>query len=227
MKLSIILPVYNEKDTILEILKKVEEVKLKDIEKEIIIIDDFSTDGTREILKNLNKHKIFFHEKNIGKGGAIRTGLKHFTGDIILFQDADLEYDPKFYNELLKPILNNETKVVYGSRMLGEHKDMYSLHYFGNNFLTMATNLFFGCKITDMETGYKVFKKEILDGINLNAERFEFEPEITAKILKKGQKIKEIPIDFNNPRDFKQGKKITWRDGVMHFLYLIKYRFFD
>lgn len=227
MKLSIIIPVFNEKDTILEILKKVEDVNLKDIEKEIIIVDDFSTDGTREKLRNLKKHKIIFHEKNIGKGGAIRTGLKQATGDIILFQDADLEYDPKFYDDLLKPILNNEAKVVYGSRMLGEHKAMYSLHYFGNNFLTITTNLLFNCKISDMETGYKIFKKEALEEINLKAERFEFEPEITAKILKRGHKIKEVPIDFNNPRDFKQGKKITWRDGIMHFFYLVKYRFFD
>ncbi|MBS3171246.1 glycosyltransferase family 2 protein [Candidatus Woesearchaeota archaeon] len=227
MKLSIIIPVYNEKETILKILKKVEDIELKYIEKEIIIVDDFSTDGTRDILKSLEKHKIFFHEKNIGKGGAIRTGLKYFTGDIVLFQDADLEYDPKFYNDLLKPILNNETKVVYGSRMLGEHKDMYSLHYFGNNFLTIATNFLFNCKISDMETCYKVFKKEVLEGISLKSEKFDFEPEITAKILKKGYKIKEVPIDFKNPRDFEQGKKITWKDGVMHFYYLLKYRFFD
>jgi len=226
-KLSIIIPVYNEKNTILEIIKKVEEVKLKDIDKEIIIIDDFSTDGTRDILKDLKKHKIFFHEKNIGKGRAIRTGLKNFTGDIVLFQDADLEYDPKFYEELLKPILNNETKVVYGSRMLGKHRDMYFLHHFGNNFLTFVTNLLFRCRITDMETGYKVFRREVLDGINLRSERFEFEPEITAKILKRGHKIKEVPVDFNNPRDFTEGKKITWKDGVKHFFYLIKYKFLE
>ncbi|MEK6937252.1 MAG: glycosyltransferase family 2 protein [Nanoarchaeota archaeon] len=227
MKLSIIVPVFNEKETILEILKKVEDVRLKDIEKEVIVVDDCSTDGTKEILKNLRKYKVFFHEKNVGKGGAIRTGLKNATGDVILFQDADLEYDPKFYEELLKPILNNETKVVYGSRMLGEHKKMYSLHYFGNNFLTIATNFLFKCKISDMETCYKVFRKEVLDGINLKSERFEFEPEITAKILKKGYKIREVPVDFNNPRNFEQGKKITWKDGVMHFYYLVKYRFFD
>ena len=227
IKLSVILPVFNEKETILEILKKVEDVKLKNIDKEIIIVDDFSTDGTREILKELKKHKIFFHEKNIGKGGALRTGIKNVTGEIVLFQDADLEYDPKFYEELIKPILNNETKVVYGSRMLGKHRDMYFLHHFGNNFLTFVTNLLFRCKITDMETGYKVFRREVLEGLNLKSERFEFEPEITAKILKKGYKIKEVPVDFDNPRDFTQGKKITWRDGVMHLFYLIKYRFLD
>src|SRR3989338_10381368 len=154
MKLSIIIPVYNEKETILKILKKVEDIELKYIEKEIIIVNDFSTDGTRDILKSLEKHKIFFHEKNIGKGGAIRTGLKYFTGDIVLFQDADLEYDPKSYSDLLKPILNNETKVVYGSRMLCHHKDMYLSHYLGNKFLTLAANTLYGCKITDMETGY-------------------------------------------------------------------------
>jgi glycosyltransferase involved in cell wall biosynthesis len=227
MKVSIIIPVYNEKDTILKILYQIENVKLKDIEKEIIVVDDFSTDGTREILKGLGNYKIVFHDKNKGKGAALKTGYKHATGQIIINQDADLEYDPQFYNELLKPILNNEAEVVYGSRMLGKHKDMYFLHFLGNNFLTIATNLLYGCRITDMETGYKVFKKEVLNNINLKSDRFDFEPEITAKLLKKGYKIKEVKIDFDNPRSFNEGKKITWRDGLMHFLYLVKYRFFD
>ena len=227
MKLSIIIPVFNEKETILQILKQIEEIDLNDIEKEIIVVDDCSTDGTKEILKNLNKYKIFFHEENKGKGAALKTGYKNATGNIILNQDADLEYDPKSYSDLLKPILNNETKVVYGSRMLGHHKDMYLSHYLGNKFLTLAANTLYGCKITDMETGYKVFKKEVIENINFKAKRFDFEPEITAKILKKGYKIKEIKIDFNKPRSFKEGKKITWKDGLKHFLYLIKYRFSD
>jgi len=193
---------------------------------EIICIDDFSTDGTRDILKSLEKHKIFFHEKNIGKGGAIRTGLKYFTGDIVLFQDADLEYDPKFYNDLLKPILNNETKVVYGSRMLGEHKDMYSLHYFGNNFLTIATNFLFNCKISDMETCYKLIPLKLIKSLNLRAKRFEFEPEVTAKILKKGIRIWEVPISYAG-REYHEGKKITWRDGIPALWTLIKYRFIN
>ena len=228
MKISIIIPVFNEKNTILEILKRVENVKLENkLEKEIIIIDDCSIDGTKEILQNLKKHKILFHEKNMGKGAALITGYKNATGDIILNQDADLEYDPNCYNDLLKPILNNETKIVFGSRMLGHHKDMYLLHYIGNKVLTLITNLLYNCKITDMETGYKVFKKEVIEGMNLKARRFDFEPEITAKMLKKGYKIMEIPIDFKNPRDFLQGKKITWKDGLEHFFYLIKYRFLN
>ena len=227
MKLSIIIPVFNEKNTILKILKQVEDVKLNNIQKEIIIVDDFSTDGTREILKNLKKHKVLFHEKNMGKGSALKTGYDNATGEIILNQDADLEYNPEDYNKLLEPILNNETKVIYGSRMLGKHKDMYSLHFFGNKFLTLATNLIYNCKITDMETGYKVFTKDVIENLNLKARRFDFEPEITAKILKRGYKIKEVPIDFVNPRGFNEGKKITWKDGVKHFLYLFKYRFFN
>ncbi len=227
MKLSIIIPVFNEKETILQVLNKIENIKLNNIKKEIIIVDDFSSDGTRDILKKLNKYSLYFHEYNQGKGAAIRTGLKNVTGDLILIQDADLEYDPKEYNKLLEPILKNETKVVYGSRMLGKHKDMYSLHFFGNKFLTFATNLIYHCKITDMETGYKLFAKEVVDGMNLKARRFDFEPEITAKILKRGYKIKEVPIDFVNPRGFNEGKKITWKDGIKHFLYLLKYRLFD
>lgn len=227
MKVSIVIPVFNEKDTIRKILYQIENVDLKDIEKEIIVVDDFSTDSTREILMSLGDYKIILHEKNKGKGAALKTGYKHATGQIIINQDADLEYDPQFYNELLKPILNNEAEVVYGSRMLGKHKDMYFLHYLGNNVLTLATNLLYGCKITDMETGFKVFKKEVLKDIDLKSDRFDFEPEITAKLLKKGYKIKEVKIDFDNPRSFKEGKKITWRDGLMHFLYLVKYRFSD
>ena len=227
MKVSIVIPVYNEKDTILKILYQIENVDLKDIEKEIIVVDDFSTDGTREMLIGLGNYKIIFHDKNKGKGAALKTGYEHATGQIIINQDADLEYDPQFYNELLKPILDNETKVVYGSRMLGKHTNMYFLHFLGNNVLTLATNLLYGCRITDMETGYKVFKKEVLKDISLKSDRFDFEPEMTAKLLKKGYKIKEVKIDFDNPRSFKEGKKITWKDGLMHFLYLVKYRFSD
>ena len=226
MKVSIIIPVFNEKNTILEILRKIDNQKLKDIEKEIIIVDDCSTDGTRDILNKLErKYKIIYHEKNKGKGGALTTGYKYASGEIILNQDADLEYNPNDYQKLLDPILKNETKVVYGSRMLGHHINMYSLHFFGNKFLSLATNIIYACKVTDMETGYKVFRKEVIDGMNLKANKFDFEPEITAKILKRGYKIIEVPIDFTNPRTFSQGKKITWKDGVKHFIYLLKYRF--
>lgn len=231
MKLSIIIPVYNEEKSILEAINKVKRVKLENITKEIIIIDDFSTDNTKEILTKLKDSslKIFFHQKNQGKGAAIRTALKYATGDIILIQDADLEYDPIEYEKLLKPIIENETKVVYGSRLNAIKKNlqkMYKLHYLGNLFLTIMTNILYGAKITDMETGYKVFRKEVIENINLKAKRFDFEPEITAKILKKGYKITEVPINFIG-RGFNEGKKITWKDGVKALYYLIKYRFTD
>mgnify|MGYP001572262757 FL=1 len=229
--LSIIIPAYNEEKNILEIISRVKNVKLGSIRKEIIIVDDFSTDNTRKLLSELKDSslKIFFHQKNMGKGAAIRTALKHATGGIILIQDADLEYDPAEYPKLLKPILENETKVVYGSRLSAIRKNlknMYKLHYFGNMFLTAMTNILYGAKITDMETCYKVFRKEVVRSINLKARRFDFEPEITAKILKKGYKIKEIPINFVG-RKFDEGKKITWADGIKALFYLIKYRLVD
>ena len=231
MRLSIIIPAYNEEKNVLEVINKVKKVNLGSITKEIIIIDDFSTDNTKKILSELKEPglKIFFHQKNQGKGSAIRTGLKYATGDIILIQDADLEYNPKEYPELLKPILENKTKVVYGSRLEAikqNLENMYKLHYLGNIFLTLMTNLLYGTKITDMETCYKVFKREVITDIRLRAKRFDFEPEMTAKILKKGYKITEIPINFVG-RKFDEGKKITWKDGIMAMYSLIKYRFID
>lgn len=231
MKLSIIIPVYNEEKTILEIINRIKREKLGNIKKEIIIIEDFSTDSTKKILSRLkdNSLKIYYHKKNQGKGSAIRTGLKYATGDIILIQDADLEYDPKEYKKLLRPILQNKAKVVYGSRLEVIRKNlkkMYKLHYIGNLFLTFLTNLLYGADITDMETGYKVFKKDVIKNIKLRSKRFDFEPEVTAKILKKGYKIKEVPISFAG-RKFNEGKKITWKDGVKALFYLIKYRFID
>lgn len=229
-KLSVIIPAYNEEKTILEVIERVKKAKIS-YAKEIIIIDDFSTDNTKNILKKINDKsiRIFYHQKNMGKGAAIRTGLKNSTGDIILIQDADLEYNPNDYKNLLKPIIENNVKVVYGSRLGAIRKNiknMYKLHYIGNLFLTLMTNLLYHTKITDMETGYKVFRREVIGDINLNANRFDFEPEITAKILKKGYKIYEVPISFAG-RKFKEGKKITWRDGIEAVYYLIKYRFFD
>lgn len=228
MKLSIIIPVYNEKKTILELIKKVKEVSVN-LEKEIIIVDDCSTDGTTELLSKLKDVKVIFHKTNQGKGAAIKTALKHITGDIILIQDADLEYEPKDYPQLIKPILEGKTKVVYGSRFKGKKilaKERWKIpsHYIGNILLSLITTLLYGRYITDMETGYKVFTKDVIDNITLNAKGFEFEPEITVKILKKGYKIIEVPISYKS-RSFNEGKKITWKDGVKALWYLIKYRF--
>ena len=231
LKLSVIIPAYNEEKTIGAVIGSVQKAALNGIKKEIIVVDDFSTDDTRKILLGLkgSNLKIFFHQKNQGKGTAIRTGLKHVTGDIILIQDADLEYNPSEYGKLLRPIIEDNKNVVYGTRLeYIKHnvKNMNRLHFIGNIFLTHITNLFYNTRITDMETGYKVFRKEVIDKIKLKAKRFDFEPEITAKILKKGYKICEVPITFK-ARKFDEGKKITWRDGIKALFYLIKYRFIN
>ncbi len=225
--LSIIMPAYNEEKTITQVINRVVKVSLKNIKKELIIVDDFSKDKTRQILSKIkNKDiKIFYHIKNMGKGSAIRTALKHATGDIILIQDADLEYDPQEYPKLLEPILKGK-KVVYGTRLScirEHHTNMYWLHFFGNWLLTTTTNILYGSRLTDMETGYKVFRKDVVKNMKLKSKRFDFEPEITAKILKRGYKIHEVPILFKG-RKFDEGKKITWRDGIKALFYLIKYR---
>jgi len=234
-KLSIIIPVYNEEKTILKVIGAVKKIKLGNIPNEIIIVDDSSTDKTRSILKKIkdNTIKIFYHEKNMGKGAAIRTALGHASGDIISIQDADLEYDPQNIARLARLILDGSSDVVYGSRFLGRKLKLFGkgktplpLHWIGNRGLTFITNMIYLNSITDMETGCKIFRKDVIKGINLKGNRFDFEPEITAKILKKGYKIKEVPIDFN-PRTFNEGKKITWVDGLKAAYYLIKYRFSD
>lgn len=232
MKLSIIIPVFNEEKTIIQIIERVKKVNFS-VKTEIIVVDDGSTDLTRSRLINVKDAKVIFHKKNQGKGAAVKTGIKNSTGDYIIIQDADLEYDPNQINDLLlMPIATKKAKVVYGTRLKrmpnlkGEEKTLqFLIHYFGNRFLSLTTSLLYGQWITDMETCYKLFPKSALNGINLNAKGFEFEPEITAKLLKKGFKIYEVPI-FANPRGYDEGKKInTLRDGFKALFYLFKYRF--
>ncbi len=233
LKLSIIIPVYNERKTIDQILKKIENINIRYIEKEIIIVDDFSVDGTRDILKKIKKHKVYYHDKNYGKGSAVKTGFRNASGEIILIQDADLEYEPGDYNKILEPILNNNAQIVYGSRFLnkkyrlfGKNRTILPTHLIGNKLLSFFTGLLYNSKVTDMETCYKVFKKDVLNNIKIKSRRFDFEPEFTAKVLKKGYKIIEVPIQFN-ARGVEEGKKITVLDGIKALFVLIKYRIID
>ncbi|MBI3012157.1 MAG: glycosyltransferase family 2 protein [Elusimicrobia bacterium] len=225
-KLSIIVPVYNEKNTIQSLLERVRSTPYS---KEILVVDDGSTDGTREILKKLNDPEIalLFHEKNKGKGAAIRTAIPKATGEIILIQDADLEYDPKDYALLLGPILDDRADVVYGSRFLGgPHRVLLFWHYMGNLIFTLLTNILYNINLTDMGTCYKVFRAEILKAIPLRSDRFGFEPEITAKICKRKLRIYEAPISYSG-RTYNEGKKISWRDGFVYLWCLLRYRFSD
>ena len=224
-KLSVVIPVYNEKNSLLEIIRRVQAVP---IEKEIILVDDFSTDGTRDLLRDVERRgfKVLYHEKNQGKGAALRTGFQRATGEFVIVQDADLEYDPNDYSKLLQPILDGRADVVYGSRFSGQRKNMTSLHTLGNLFLTGVTNLFYRTSITDMETCYKLFRRETIQGIRIECNRFNFEPEVTAKLLKRGLQIVEVPISYSGRRA-SEGKKITWRDGFSAVWTLIKYRFTD
>lgn len=230
MILSVLIPVFNEKNTILEILRKINEINLKDLgfEKEIIIVDDGSTDGTIDILKGLEaNYKIIYHFKNQGKGAAIRTGLKEVSGEYVIIQDADLEYDPRDYRRLLETALKNDAQVVYGSRRINpQNKFSYTSYYLGGVFLNLAANFLYRTKITDESTCYKLFKTGFIKSIPLKCQKFEFCPEVTAKILKKGIKIYEAPINYY-PRHIKEGKKIKWRDGVIALWTLIKYKFID
>ncbi|MGC8976139.1 MAG: glycosyltransferase family 2 protein [Candidatus Ratteibacteria bacterium] len=225
MKLSVIIPVYNEKNTILKILEKVKKVLL---EKEIIIVDDGSNDGTKEILKGINEKniKIIFKEKNEGKGSAIRTGLKYVTGDVIVIQDADLEYEPMDWIKMLEVMKEKNADVVYGSRILGKGKKSSFAFYYGGKFITFLTNILYFTKLTDVPTCYKMVKKEVMNKINLKCKKFEFCQELTAKLRKLGCEIYEVPISYN-PRSIKEGKKIRWKDGIEAIWALIKYRFFD
>jgi len=226
--LSVIIPAYNEKDTILKIISLVKKVP---ISKEIIIIDDFSKDGTRKILEKIKdpEIKVLLHDKNYGKGHAIRTGISQISGEIVIIQDADLEYDPQDYPKLIKPIIEGKSKVVYGTRFPrgGKHPSIFKNSFFlANKILTTASNILYHANITDEPTCYKVFNSKVFKNINLKCERFEFCPEVTAKIRKKGYKIYEVPISYH-PRSIEEGKKIKWKDGFEALGVLIKYRFFD
>ncbi len=229
MKLSIIIPVYNERKFLPEVLDKIYEINLK-VKKEIIVIDDCSTDGTWQWIKEYLAHrediKIGQHDRNYGKAQAIRTGLNMATGDIVVIQDADLEYSPSELPSLLEQILQGGAKVVYGSRHLYKHKSYSFLYYLGNVFLTQLTNILYQTKITDLETCYKMFKKELIRDIELRTDGFGFEAEFTAKVLKRGYKIYEVPIRYW-PRTRKEGKKLNWLDGLRALWILLKYRFVD
>lgn len=228
MILSILIPVYNEKNTILEILKKINEVNLSDLGfgKEIIIVDDGSTDGTRKILNKLtDEYKVIYLSKNQGKGAAIRSGLKAASGDYVIIQDADLEYNPKDYPALLKPLIKNETDIVYGSRSLTKNPRSSISFYLGGKLLTFILNLLFRTKLTDISTCYKVFKREVLRNIELEESGFAFCEEVTCKALKKGYRIKEVPINYY-PRTRQQGKKVYWEDGLYGIWVIFKYRLF-
>ncbi|HJN62363.1 MAG TPA: glycosyltransferase family 2 protein [Candidatus Parcubacteria bacterium] len=225
MKLSIVIPIYNERETLLKIIEKVEEADSLSLEKEIILVDDGSTDGTREILKNLEKkYLVIYHSKNQGKGAALRNGFKKATGDIILIQDADLEYNPQNYPSLLRPILENKTEIVYGSRNLKKNPRVHLKYYIGGKITNWLFNFFSGAKLTDFWTCYKVFKAPILKSFELKKNGFGFEAEVTIKSLKKKYKILEVPIDYS-PRTTKQGKKIRPRDGLILIWQLIRYKF--
>jgi glycosyltransferase involved in cell wall biosynthesis len=227
MKLSVVIPVFNEKNTVLHLL---ERVRASELPKEIIMVDDYSTDGTRELLQGLPASedlKIVLQPRNQGKGAALRAGFERVTGDVVIVQDADLEYDPAEYPNLVQPILAGKADVVYGSRFLGgPHRVLLFWHSVGNHFLTMLSNMMTDLNLTDMETCYKVFRADILKKIKLRENRFGFEPEFTAKIARARCRVYEVPISYSG-RDYSEGKKIGWKDGVAALYFILKYRFFN
>jgi len=229
VKLSVVMPVYNERLFIRAIVERVLSVRLEGVETELIVVDDFSTDGTREELEDLQRLGITVerHEVNLGKGAALRTGFARATGDVILIQDADLEYNPEEYGVLLKPIREGHADVVYGSRFLsGPHRVHLFWHMVGNRFLTLLSNMMSNLNLTDMETCYKVFRREVLEGMRLRSNRFGFEPEFTLKVARGGWRVYEVPISYHG-RDYAEGKKIGWKDGVSAIYTIFKYRFMD
>ena len=232
MKVSVVIPVYNEKDYVARTVKRVVATGLI---SEIIIVDDFSTDGTRDVLISLDKElsnkkckiNLIYQERNRGKGAALRRGFRCVTGDVIIIQDADLEYDPKDYPKLIEPIFDGRADVVYGSRFMGgTHRVLFFWHMLGNKFLTLFSNMLTNLNLTDMETCYKVFRTEVLTDITLTSDRFGFEPEITAKLAKKGFRIYETSVSYAG-RTYGEGKKINWKDGVAAFWYIIKFNLFS
>lgn len=225
MKLSIIMPAYNEVATIKKAIDRVMEVDLP-VEKELIVVDDGSTDGTRDILEQIEdlKVKVIYHEKNLGKGGALKTGFNNVTGDIVIIQDADLEYDPSDYIHLINPILNNHADVVYGSRFLsGPHRVLLFWHFMGNKLITFTANILYNINFSDIETGYKAFRSQLLKEIEFTSKSFGFEAEFTAKVAKRRYRIYEVPIQYAG-RTYEEGKKITWRDGFIALCILLKFR---
>jgi glycosyltransferase involved in cell wall biosynthesis len=226
-KLSVIVPVFDERNTVAEIVRRMREVELP-LDLEIVIVDDGSTDGTRAVLQQLGDStvRVVTHPVNRGKGAAIRTGLAHVTGDLVIVQDADLEYDPQDWPKLLAPIQSGKARVVYGSRFTGERRNMLFLHWVGNRFLSLVTNVLYNTTLSDMETCYKLFDRSLLADITLRAQRFEFEPEITAKLLRRKVRIYEVPISYTG-REFDEGKKVSWRDGFVALWTLVKYRIWD
>jgi glycosyltransferase involved in cell wall biosynthesis len=224
MLLSVVIPVYNENATIEKIVARVQAAP---VEKEIVIVDDFSTDGTREKLKQLASQptiRIFFHDKNQGKGAALRTGFQHASGDAIIVQDADMEYDPMEYPKLLQPIIDGKADVVYGSRFIGgeSHRVLYFWHSLGNKFITLLSNCFTNLNLTDVETCYKLFTREVAQRLKIEENRFGFEPEVTAKIAKMRCRVYEVGISYSG-RTYEEGKKIGWKDGIRALWCIVKY----